>query len=495
MRRQEESPEVLGVGATVWRDCFPPSEEEYQRIGRPLQDHCRRVLPHKTNGMEGFFIALLRKVAPVRFTPEENNRETSKRLSDAALEDRPRTSSVVQALLSGGGPSLFHQNGYVLLAAHNSILTTRLQPLFETIQKSGPSNAADTARRLSDFFRTNQVQAVWRNQEGLSLLSNETLEVLRSITDGGAGGKNHTTERYREHFSHASQQYNKNNFFLSHQELLQCGLVVLNASNQLTEAGANYLSAYLQHHKTEQYRRVIHLPLKYFQWLLSSQKLLFDASNNSMGDQQGNPIPDPEKSALYTASNKRLSHLIKDNNNEESWLSKLSAQLLSGSSHQTSNTSSHSIFIENAIVMLDGETLRHNNSKVLTAAQNWSFPVSVELTRNQSNGIDAIAIQLRLSEHSRRRYIAMLGRVLSAQSRKVNSHFALSDPLGNSHQNERLMKQHVQAYNDTPQQSRPSEVNHFGGIDGDQRSMADQSRVLYGNPTKGGEENGSIFEI
>lgn len=211
------------------RAVFPPTRGDPTGAHpRRLQEACRRVLPHvNARGSEGFFVAVLRKVAPG--TGTQTASPARRALGSSAQGISPTGSVHAPAMWSGRcevADSILHDSGLARLPATSERVVRYLRPFFST----------DSA--LSEFMAFCQLAALWREGEGLRLASIRTTELVRSVPS-------RTPQR---------------------SALRNIGVVCINGRGDLTESGAVMLYPHAA-------ARILQLPTHYLQVLLASRHL------------------------------------------------------------------------------------------------------------------------------------------------------------------------------------------------------------------------------
>ncbi|KAH9599318.1 SAM-dependent methyltransferase RsmB/NOP2-type [Trypanosoma melophagium] len=228
-------------GEPVMRELFAP--EDCKAMQASLESCCLRVLPHHNNGAEGFFFAALRKVPQnARAFSFQTVRIEKKTGPDSDSSSNSKTNKPNDYLFPFSTDSILHAHGLVRLAGGNMLLQRHLGCFFN-----------DSTSEVESFLARHSLCAVWRENQGLLLVSESTWTHLKAIPSLSS--------------TSSSSSLTSLSSSSTNDALLELGVTVIDAATgQLTESGAFHLRP----HATS---RVLQLPLPELQWLLSHQLL------------------------------------------------------------------------------------------------------------------------------------------------------------------------------------------------------------------------------
>jgi 16S rRNA C967 or C1407 C5-methylase (RsmB/RsmF family) len=233
-------------------------------VGQALHRCCRRVMPHHNGNVDGFFVAVLRKTASTQRSLSTSSHAESPSAGGTALPGMSRvaassSSSSLAASLAGGS-NLLMDRGLVRLQASSHIVQKHLGPFFTPPLLSSPQSTAAQSPSLQGcstvqgFLDRQGWTAMWCEGEGLRLLSKCAVELLHRHSTAASRG--------RTRKSSSSSPLSAAPIT----ELIDAGVLVVDAHGALTERGAGLL-------RSGASSRVVTLPLPYAQLLLANRTL------------------------------------------------------------------------------------------------------------------------------------------------------------------------------------------------------------------------------
>ncbi|KAK7196214.1 NOL1/NOP2/sun family [Novymonas esmeraldas] len=250
--------------------------------GAALQRCCRRVMPHLNGGADGFFIAVLERRAAVpsqwRAAPGPAHASElppptpASPTAAASVTVVPTPTPAASLAVSlAGGSNLLSDRGLVRLPPSHHLVQRHIGSFF-TRARAPPSPARPgQCSSAQEFLETHGWSALWCEREGLRLLS-RTAELMlrrhstmpvapppRAPANGFGLG---FSRRHRPEDAHETSLAPPS----AGAELLDAGVLVVDAQGGLTERGA----ALLRHSATS---RLLSLPLPYAQLLLARRTL------------------------------------------------------------------------------------------------------------------------------------------------------------------------------------------------------------------------------
>ncbi|GET87672.1 hypothetical protein, conserved [Leishmania tarentolae] len=269
----------------------PGAEGNHTDIGGALQRCCRRVMPHLNGNADGFFVAVLEKRASLPRLPGGPGSRfliaSSEHLDTASSTavGPTSTSAAPLAIALAGGSNIMNDRGFVRLPPSHHLVLKHLGEFFTLSpprQASAPITAssfvADHPQQgecasVQAFLDRHGWTAVWCEGEGLRLLSQSALRLLRRhstfpVTPPkrqpnclGLGFARHSEEASEAPPAQPS----------TGAELLDAGVLVVDAQGTLTERGAALI-------RPSARSRVVSLPLPFAQLLLANRTLDIGAS-------------------------------------------------------------------------------------------------------------------------------------------------------------------------------------------------------------------------
>ncbi|CAG9572346.1 NOL1/NOP2/sun_family_-_putative [Leishmania major strain Friedlin] len=276
-------------------DMFAPAsagaDGDRTDISGALQRCCRRVMPHLNGNADGFFVAVLEKRAGVPHmlgTAESRSLVAPPSRLDPAPATAVRPTSTAAASLAvslAGGSNILNDRGFVRLPPSHHLVLKHLGGFFTSApprQASAPATASSCmaaqpqqgeCASVQAFLEGHGWTAVWCEGEGLRLLSQATVQLLRrhstvpvALPKGRSNSSALGFARHPEEASKASPAPPSTGT-----ELLDAGVLVVGAQGELTERGAALI-------RPSARSRVVSLPLPLAQLLLANRTLDVGAS-------------------------------------------------------------------------------------------------------------------------------------------------------------------------------------------------------------------------
>ncbi|KPA76250.1 hypothetical protein ABB37_07992 [Leptomonas pyrrhocoris] len=378
--------------------------EEGREIGAALHRCCRRVMPHLNGNADGFFVAVIRKKVSLRRPAlSAFDQESAAR---GALFDLSRVAAASPLAVSmAGGSNLLNDRGLVRLPATNQIVQRHIGCFF-----AQHSPAAVSASQLQQpqeqrgcvsvqhFLDRHGWTAMWCEGEGLRLLSTCAVQLLHrhaTAASTGRGGPSPSS--------------------VTSTELLDAGVIVVNARGELTERGA----ALLRRSATS---RVVTLPLPYAQLLLANQTLDVGGSWGLLPGvvQEAELALNPHRGLLTSTGSRatRAGGGAAAPSSSPQWCLNVLAALRDGAAGNAMvcvdvAPSSQS---DASPAATDGGRNPRSSPFWAAALSQWSWPVRVEVLRPWSGVEESITsglvrLHLTLSPASRHRTLALIGRL------------------------------------------------------------------------------------
>ncbi|TPP51745.1 NOL1/NOP2/sun family protein [Leishmania donovani] len=276
-------------------DMFAPTsagaEGDRTDISGALQRCCRRVMPHLNGNADGFFVAVLEKRAgvPHMLGAAESRSLVAppSRLDPASATAVGPTSPAAASLAVSlaGGSNILNDRGFVRLPPSHHLVLQHLGGFFTSAPPRQASSLATASSCMAEqpqqgectsvqaFLERHGWTAVWCEGEGLRLLSQATVQLLRrhsTVPVAPPKGRPNSSAlgfaRHSEEASKASPAPPSTGT-----ELLDAGVLVVGAQGELTERGAALI-------RPSARSRVVSLPLPFAQLLLANRTLDVGAS-------------------------------------------------------------------------------------------------------------------------------------------------------------------------------------------------------------------------
>ncbi|CBZ25472.1 conserved hypothetical protein [Leishmania mexicana MHOM/GT/2001/U1103] len=271
-------------------DMFAPgsvgAEGDRADISGALQRCCRRVMPHLNGNADGFFVAVLEKRAGVphmlgaaesrSFVAPPSRLDTV----SAAAVGSTSTAAASLAVSLAGGSNILNDRGFVRLPPSHHLVLKHLGGFFTLApsrQASAPATASSfTAEQpqqgecasVQAFLDRQGWTAVWCEGEGLRLLSQSTVQLLRRHSTVPVTPPKSRPNSFGLGFTRHPEEASKASPAppSTGTELLDAGVLVVGAQGELTERGAALI-------RPSARSRIVSLPLPFALLLLANRTL------------------------------------------------------------------------------------------------------------------------------------------------------------------------------------------------------------------------------
>ncbi|KAG5508246.1 hypothetical protein JKF63_05502 [Porcisia hertigi] len=299
-------------------DMFAPGSVDAgdSDISEALHRCCRRVMPHLNSNTDGFFVAVLEKQAEV---PERLDASQAQAVTAGSLRLGSSLSGAVGgngtaaaslAVSLAGGSNIFNDRGFVRLPPSHHLVLKHLGGFFAAAPSRHASASTNASALMTqqpresecnsaqDFLQKQGWAAVWCEREGLRLLTQSSVQLLRRHPAVPVTSPKSRPNSFGLGFARRPDEAPAVSAGppAMGTELLNAGVLVVTAQGALTERGAALI-------RPSARSRVVSLPLPFAQLLLANRTLDIGAALHLMPDyiQEAERALGPQRGFLTTS--------------------------------------------------------------------------------------------------------------------------------------------------------------------------------------------------